>query len=91
MPPSIAWTEWHLTRRGWQPGSWQGERGSSSDSPPSTRVKTCIYYEIMSDVHQVLDHGVQTVWVQNTTRAAWLEKKFGPCPRRLHELAVPVR
>ncbi|GJD18139.1 hypothetical protein RIVM261_030950 [Rivularia sp. IAM M-261] len=81
-----AWTEWHLTRSGWERGSQKQENDTQVKEVkiPFERVLTCRYHVNVT---------INSVWMQKHAIELWrsaeqelvdkLIDQFGSCPESL--------
>ena len=85
MSASHEWTEWHLTHRGWEQGSWKIDFGSVNHKGyPADRVLTCQYHVRLSSSFSQYQRYVDEIWQSdNETVVKELIQKFGECPERL--------
>ena len=73
---------WHLTAKGWIPGSWRYRDEGEEVPPPEGRVKTCRFMltgSVGGDPREMLNK----LWIGDPERAEVLERRFGRCPRSL--------
>ena len=90
MSASHEWTEYHLTPRGWEQGSYQRDFAKRQDEPPpADRVLTKIYGERLSSMFSKKPELYENeTWRGTDADAiARLQRKFGTCPeaeRGLH-------
>ena len=65
MSASHEWTEYHLTPRGWEQGSWKIDFGDvHKKDPPPNRFLTCVYHERLSSVFSQMNRYVMRLGVQ---------------------------
>jgi hypothetical protein len=85
MSASHEWSEWHLTPRGWERGSWKTDFGSiHHEDPPPDRVLTCKYHEKVSSSFSQIRKYVEELWrLDYESRIKELIDKFGECPESL--------
>ena len=85
MSASHEWTEWHLTPRGWEQGSWKIDFGSVNHKDyPDDRVLTCQYHERLSSPFSQWQKYVDEIWrSDNESDVTELLQKFSNCPEYL--------
>jgi hypothetical protein len=80
-----AWTEGHLTPRGWEKGATRVHgQGNTWVEEPIDRLLSCVYQELESGDPPELKKWCEETWrsrQEDEVNAA--SKKFGPCPERL--------
>jgi hypothetical protein len=82
------WTEWHLTPRGWEPGSTRhGSNGNNWQDEPEDRVLSAVYKEQQTSSQPVATCGTEESWrTKDPIKAETIPDllaRFGPCPPRL--------
>ena len=85
MSASHEWTEWNLTHRGWEQGTWKIDFGPVNQVDyPIDRVLTCKYHVRLSSSFSQYQRYVDEIWrSDNETIVKELIQKFGECPDRL--------
>ena len=74
-------TEWHLTPRGWEKGTYQPRAGRKNSLPPPTdRVLTYTRYEATGTVLVIHRHVTRDWKSDNNLLVSLMSKKFGDCP-----------
>ena len=79
------WTEWHLTPRGWEPGSTRREgSGTKWADEPQDRVLSCVFQELQATEPTNVERSTEETWrSKKATDVDDLLKQFGECPQRL--------
>jgi hypothetical protein len=79
------WTEWHLTPRGWQPGSTRREgAGTKWTDEPEDRVLTCVFQELQGNQPPDTERSTEETWrSKKGDNLDDLLKQYGSCPERL--------
>jgi hypothetical protein len=84
MARSEEWTDRHLTPRGWEVGSEKTDFSLKTREPPSDRVLTVRYREVLSDRGAAGEKGTIEMWsASNKSTIAKLKAQFGPPPEAL--------
>jgi hypothetical protein len=80
---SHAWTEWHLTPRGWERGTRSEDLRLEAVAPPVDRVESWIVDEVISDVYSKPERHKNRKWSCDDQAAIGaLRLQFGDCPDR---------
>ena len=81
MAASNEWFEWHLTPRGWEPGSNKTDFGSEEKGAPPDRVLTIRRSEYLSSSFSKLDRDETVVWRSSDSKQLdSLVAAFGASP-----------
>ena len=85
MRSVIEWTDWHLTKRGWTPGTTKiGATECTMPAPPD-RVCTYRYSESRAAGSPTAIRRTQMRWTVVTVEDyGELFSHFGPCPQEIH-------
>ena len=85
MSASHEWTEWHLTRRGWEQGSSLIDFGAvQKKPPPDDRVATYTHDQYMGSIYSQLQKSTRRTWIcDDQELVKRLTHKFGNCPDHL--------
>ena len=77
--------EWHLTPRGWEPGTLQLDaRPVGVTGAPNDRWLTCVYSEKISHTTSPVAESVIEKWrSSDEEKVNQLLTNFGPCPEQL--------
>ena len=86
MAESREWTNWHLTPRGWEHGSWQTDfHAQVSLPPPEDRVLTYEHREEMSSPYSRMVVTDRELWRSgNEERVTSLLEQYGPPPKEIY-------
>lgn len=79
------WTEYHLTPRGWEKGSFRRDGQPSRSQPtPGDRVATYRYEESVNKSLSGLNKSTERTWESDDKALLGkLLASFGPCPERM--------
>ncbi|MFT3927461.1 MAG: hypothetical protein QM778_33315 [Myxococcales bacterium] len=82
MSASNEWNEYHLTPRGWEPGSFKTDFAGIKERPtPPDRAMTCTSHEYQSGIYSKVDRWTDEDWRSaDAALVARLLVQFGPCP-----------
>ena len=85
MVASQEWTEWHLTPKGWVEGSSRIDlQNPTNVEPPSDRVLTYKYTEVLRSGYSEMEKSVERIWTSgNEVEITRLIEQYGQCPRQL--------
>ena len=79
------WTQWHLTPRGWEMGSWEVSGDSGAVPPPADRVLSCEYREAHLPSAKKTEGVSRQLWRgDDAKQIVHLLAKWGPAPRTLN-------
>lgn len=62
MSASNEWTEWHLTPRGWEPGTEKTDFSRIDREPPLDRVLTIRWREYLGHHYGIATHFHEEIW-----------------------------
>jgi hypothetical protein len=77
----MEWMDWHLTPRGWKPGSFKANGEEVTGEAPTDRVQTVRFHERHSSPHRQSDGWTEIVWESEDEKLICeLHLTYGPPP-----------